>query len=159
MNDTEILQLLRNIHINDTCKGNRISVTLTRAIEALQEKNYRGEYEVFSADCDICKQITKDCEKGNGCTGFCALKVSGLNTEERQRMWEIRIYGGKSMSKYKVNVGGYVTVYRERTITVSADTQEEAEEKAIDKFVTLQQSGKKWADCSDGTINSIEPIN
>nr|WP_315022924.1 hypothetical protein [uncultured Aminipila sp.] len=41
MSDIEILQSLRNVHINDTCKGNRISVTLTTAIEAIQEKTDR----------------------------------------------------------------------------------------------------------------------
>lgn len=34
----EVLEILRNCHINDTCYGKRISVILTEVIQALQEK-------------------------------------------------------------------------------------------------------------------------
>ena len=58
--------------------------------------------------------------------------------------------------KFKVNVGGYVSMYRERTLTVSATDPEEAMNKAVAKFIELSQ--KKPGDmCDDGTVNWIEP--
>lgn len=63
------------------------------------------------------------------------------------------------MAKYKVEVGGYVTVYRQRVITVFADSESEAGEKAVDKFVDLQQSCSGAPMCDDGTVNSIKEIN
>lgn len=38
MTDIEVLQGLRNFHINDTYKGKRISIVLSVAIQAMQEK-------------------------------------------------------------------------------------------------------------------------
>lgn len=63
------------------------------------------------------------------------------------------------MAKYKVEVGGFVTVYRQRVIAVSADTDGEAEKKAIDKFIDLQQNGSGSPVCEDGTVNSIERLD
>lgn len=63
------------------------------------------------------------------------------------------------MAKYKIEVGGFVTVYRQRMITVFADTVEEAEKKAIDKFVVQQQRGSGSPVCEDGTVNSVECLN
>lgn len=63
------------------------------------------------------------------------------------------------MGKYKIEVGGFVTVYRHRFITVSADTLEEAEKKAVNKFVDLQQNGSGSPMCEDGTIESVECLN
>lgn len=62
------------------------------------------------------------------------------------------------MAKYKVEVGGFVIIYRQRVITVYADNVSEAEEKAKQKFVNLQQSGSGSPMCEDGTINAIERI-
>lgn len=58
------------------------------------------------------------------------------------------------MAKFKVNVGGYVTAYRERNLIIYADDEAEAEKKASDKFVDLQQ--KPGHMCDEGTINYIE---
>lgn len=63
------------------------------------------------------------------------------------------------MSKYKAEVGGFVTVYRQRVVTIYADSMAEAEEKAKQKFVDLQQSGSGSPMCDDGTINEIERID
>ena len=41
--------------------------------------------------------------------------------------------------KYRVNVGGYVSVYRERTYTVSASSAEEAIEKVENRWAKDQQ--------------------
>ena len=59
--------------------------------------------------------------------------------------------------KFKVNVGGYVSTYRERTLTVSADTSMEAMDKAVAKFIELEQ--KNPGDmCDEGTVNWIESV-
>ena len=42
------------------------------------------------------------------------------------------------MAKYKIEVGGFVTVYRHRDMLVYAKTLEEAEKKAVIYFVDLQ---------------------
>lgn len=60
------------------------------------------------------------------------------------------------MAKYKIEVGGFVTVYRQRMIIVYADTLEEAEKKAVNKFVDIQQKGSGSPMCEDGTVNSVE---
>ena len=44
------------------------------------------------------------------------------------------------MSKYKVNVGGFVTVFRERDIIVHADNEAEAAKKAELKFSNCSRS-------------------
>ena len=62
------------------------------------------------------------------------------------------------MAKYKVEVGGFVTVYRQRVITVHADSEVEASEKAISKFIDVQQEGSGSPICEDGTVNSIERV-
>ena len=58
--------------------------------------------------------------------------------------------------KYRVEVGGFATVFRKRTLIIHANSMEEAEEKAIDKFISLQQ--ESGADCDDGTVDNIEEI-
>lgn len=61
------------------------------------------------------------------------------------------------MAKYKVEVGGYVSVYRQRNLIIFAENEADAKEKAIDKFMELQQ--KNPGDmCSEGTVNSIEQV-
>lgn len=59
------------------------------------------------------------------------------------------------MPKYKVEVGGYVDIYRQRTMTIYAKDEEEAKDKAISKFMEVQQE-RPGDMCSDGTVNSIE---
>lgn len=60
------------------------------------------------------------------------------------------------MAKYKVEVGGFVNVYRQRTFTIYAANEAEAEEKAIDRFIDAQNTNCNM--CEDGTVNSIEEI-
>lgn len=60
------------------------------------------------------------------------------------------------MSKYKVNVGGFVSFYRERTLTIHAKSEDEAIEKALDKYDEIQRAS--GGDLDRGTINSIERI-
>ena len=57
---------------------------------------------------------------------------------------------------YEVEVGGFVTCFRKRKLIVYASDEAEAEEKAIDKFVELQQ--KAGNDCDDGTVNYITEL-
>lgn len=63
------------------------------------------------------------------------------------------------MAKYKIEVGGFVTVYRHRDILVYAKTLEEAEKKAVNKFVELQQKGSGSPMCEDGTIEASYCLN
>lgn len=62
------------------------------------------------------------------------------------------------MAKFKVNIGGFVTSYRERTLVVYASNEAEAENKAIDRFVALQQQ-KPGNMCDEGIVNHIESVN
>lgn len=59
------------------------------------------------------------------------------------------------MAKYIVDLGGFVSVFRCRKITVYADNEAEAIEKATDKWYEVQQqvAGNM---CGDPTVNSIE---
>lgn len=61
------------------------------------------------------------------------------------------------MAKYKVTVGGFVSVFRKRCLTVYASSESEAQEKAVDKFMEIQQSGG-CSMCSEGTVESIEEV-
>lgn len=61
------------------------------------------------------------------------------------------------MNKYKVEVGGFVSVYRQRTLIINAENEEEASGKAIEKFISLQQE-KVGSMCDEGQVNSIEEI-
>lgn len=60
------------------------------------------------------------------------------------------------MAKYKVEVGGFVSIYRHRTFTIYASDETEAEEKAIDRFIDAQNINGNM--CEEGTVNSIEEI-
>lgn len=57
--------------------------------------------------------------------------------------------------KFRVEVGGFVTVFRKRNLVVFADSVEEAEAKAIEKFVKVQQAAGGDLDCGDVTVNDI----
>ncbi len=61
------------------------------------------------------------------------------------------------MAKYKVEVGGFVSTFRQRTFTVHADNETEAENKAINRFVECQQQ-KAGNMCDGGTVDSIKEI-
>lgn len=61
------------------------------------------------------------------------------------------------MAKYKVEVGGFVSTFRQRTFTVYAENEAEAEDKAISKFMDCQQQ-KAGNMCDGGTVDSIEEM-
>lgn len=60
--------------------------------------------------------------------------------------------------KYRVEVGGFVTVYRRRSLVVHANTKEEAEQKAIDRFIDLQNAGSGTPVCEEGIVSFIDPF-
>jgi hypothetical protein len=62
------------------------------------------------------------------------------------------------MAKFKVEVGGFVTVFRHRELTIYADNEAEAKEKARNKFFDLQNANPT-AMISECTIDSVEPID
>lgn len=58
--------------------------------------------------------------------------------------------------KYRVECGAFVTVFRSRVFTVSANSEEEAEEKAKDRFYNVGRvSG--W-DVDSVEIDDVEEI-
>ena len=58
------------------------------------------------------------------------------------------------MAKYQVEVGGFVSTYRQRTFIVYGDDETEAEQKAIEKFISAQQV-KAGNMCDEGIVNNI----
>ena len=60
--------------------------------------------------------------------------------------------------KYSVEIGGFVTVLRKRKLTVYANDEVEAEEKAIDKFIEIQQAAGGDLDSGDCTIDSLTEL-
>lgn len=59
------------------------------------------------------------------------------------------------MAKFEVEVGGFVTVFRQRKLIVFAKDEDEASRKAADKFVDLQS---KSGDCDEGHVDSVQRI-
>ena len=59
------------------------------------------------------------------------------------------------MARYKVELGGFVSVFRHRKMTVYADSEAEAIEKATDKWNEVQQRVPGNM-CGDPTIDSVE---
>ena len=53
--------------------------------------------------------------------------------------------------KFKVECGSLVTVLRKRTYTIHADSEEEAAQKAEDKFIRDCHNAKRYIDCG-GTV-------
>ena len=64
------------------------------------------------------------------------------------------------MPKYRVNVGSLVTKYMERTYTISANSEEEAYQKAEERFRKACEDSPTFCDCGD-TVNlsDIERIS
>ena len=58
------------------------------------------------------------------------------------------------MAQYEVEVGGFMSQYRSRKLVIYAKTEQEAKEKAEQKFIDLMQKDGT-AMCGEGTINSI----
>ena len=61
------------------------------------------------------------------------------------------------MSKYEVEVGGFVTVLRQRKLIVHAIDEETAKEKAIDKFCKIQTAAGGC--CDNGIVDSVIKID
>lgn len=59
MSEIEALESLRNLHINDTYHGERLSVIITKAIEAFEEKQEREK------GCQYCKDEKRIPASGN----------------------------------------------------------------------------------------------
>ena len=59
-----------------------------------------------------------------------------MTTATKSQILEInnKTNKGEKNMKYTVKIGGFVTAFRERKLTVYAKDQAEAEKKAIDKF-------------------------
>ena len=57
--------------------------------------------------------------------------------------------------KYKVELGGFVTVTRHRTLIIHAQDESEAIAKAEEKFIDLQQQNGV---CENVFIDNIEEI-
>lgn len=61
------------------------------------------------------------------------------------------------MSKYKVTVGGFVSTFRQRTLIIYAENEEEAAEKAEARFIELSQQ-RPGNMCDEGSIDHIEKL-
>ena len=60
--------------------------------------------------------------------------------------------------KYLVNIGGFVSTYREEDIIVEADNYGEAKIKAELLFIDHLQEEKAGNMCDEGFINDIKEI-
>ena len=61
------------------------------------------------------------------------------------------------MAKYKVELGGFVSVFRSRKITVYADSEAEAIDKATDKWYEVQQRVQGNM-CGEPVIDGVEMV-
>lgn len=61
--------------------------------------------------------------------------------------------------KYKVEVGSFCTRYVKRTITVHADNETEASEKAVNKFIDTEMQLVNYSDFGSPQADSVEEIN
>ena len=60
--------------------------------------------------------------------------------------------------KYRVEVGGHVTRFCERTIIVHAKDEAEAARKAEDKYVELEMKLPKSVDAGTPHVDSVELV-
>lgn len=60
--------------------------------------------------------------------------------------------------KFKVEIGGFVSTYRQRTFIIHAANESEAAEKANDRFVDAEQK-RVGNMCDGGIINEIVRID
>lgn len=58
------------------------------------------------------------------------------------------------MAKYTVELGGFVSVFRHRKMTVYADSEAEAIDKATDRWYVVQQADGSM--CGDPVIDSVK---
>ncbi len=60
--------------------------------------------------------------------------------------------------KYRAEVGSFCTRFIKRTITVSAKNEEEARQKAIDKFWEIEYKLPNASDAGSPQVDEIEQI-
>lgn len=60
------------------------------------------------------------------------------------------------MSKYRAEVGSFVTRFVQRKITVYADNEKDAREKALEKFVDMEAMLDNSNDPGEPQIDNIE---
>ena len=58
--------------------------------------------------------------------------------------------------KYKCDVGSFCTRFVSRQLTIYANTEEEAKEKAIDRFVEVEYKRGDASDAGSPQVDSIE---
>ena len=63
------------------------------------------------------------------------------------------------MGKYRVEVGAFVTRMTTRHITVNAKSEEEAKEKAIDRYYKLEQLIPSSVDAGSPQVDFIEKLS
>ena len=63
------------------------------------------------------------------------------------------------MAKYRVEVGSFVTRMVTRHITVNAKNEEEAEQKALDKYYELEMALANSSDAGSPQVDFIEEIS
>lgn len=61
--------------------------------------------------------------------------------------------------KYKVEVGSFCTRFIKRNITVNANSEEKAMEKAIDKFKDKEMELANYSDFGTPQADSIEKVS
>jgi hypothetical protein len=61
--------------------------------------------------------------------------------------------------KYKISVGAFLTVIAGRVLTVSAETEEEAIEKAKERVIRLWSKSRRVNDVGDITVDYVEQID
>ena len=59
------------------------------------------------------------------------------------------------MAKYTIELGGFVSVFRHRKMTVYANSEAEAIDKATDRWYMVQQADG-CSMCGDPVIDSVE---
>lgn len=62
------------------------------------------------------------------------------------------------MSKYRVQVGAFVTRLVTRNITVTAKNEEEAVQKAIDRYYKAESRVDRSVDCGDPQIDEVVEV-
>lgn len=66
--------------------------------------------------------------------------------------------GKRGKRKFRVELGAFVTTMMHRTYTVSADSEEEAIEKAQDRFRRACYNSKTYQDCDSVEVDAITDI-
>jgi hypothetical protein len=60
------------------------------------------------------------------------------------------------MTKYKVGVGAFITIQSSRVFNISANSEEEAIEKAKDRYYKAWKRSNRWNDFDEIHLDFIE---